>query len=155
MEILLGSAEADGDRDHFFRTQILFWMLCAIDGHAKNFSLFLEYGGRYRLTPIYDVLSAFPVLGHGARKLSPKKVTMAMAIYGSKTRHYSWDSLLRRYLQETAKRCGMASKFEAMMDELLKQTPRAISQVESILPKDFPASSASPYFPDCRKWRSD
>ncbi len=76
---------------------------------------------------------------------------MAMAIYGSKTRHYSWDSLLRRYLQETAKRCGMASKFEAMMDELLKQTPRAISQVESILPKDFPASVSESIFSGLQK----
>ncbi|MGH8144505.1 MAG: HipA domain-containing protein, partial [Steroidobacteraceae bacterium] len=51
MDILLGSDNADEDRKDFFRTQILFWMLCAIDGHAKNFSLFLNAGGSYRLTP--------------------------------------------------------------------------------------------------------
>lgn len=29
----------------FFQAQLLFWMLCATDGHAKNFSLFLRPGG--------------------------------------------------------------------------------------------------------------
>jgi serine/threonine-protein kinase HipA len=38
MDLLLGSTHAEQDRLDFLRTQILFWMLCAIDGHAKNFS---------------------------------------------------------------------------------------------------------------------
>jgi hypothetical protein len=33
--------------------------------HAKNFSVFLLPSGAYRLTPRYDILSAYPVLGHG------------------------------------------------------------------------------------------
>jgi serine/threonine-protein kinase HipA len=36
----------------------------AIDGHAKNFSRFLRRDG-YLLTPIYDVLSAWPINGVG------------------------------------------------------------------------------------------
>ncbi|WFU85618.1 HipA domain-containing protein [Bradyrhizobium sp. CIAT3101] len=32
----------------------------ATDGHAKNFSIFLAPGGRYHLTPLYDVLTASP-----------------------------------------------------------------------------------------------
>lgn len=38
-------------------------MPCATDGHARNFSLFLWQGGRYQLTPFYDVLSAWPGMG--------------------------------------------------------------------------------------------
>ena len=38
--LLLGSRNAAADRRLFFRAQILFWMLCAVDGHAKNFSVF-------------------------------------------------------------------------------------------------------------------
>lgn len=50
-----------------FRPQVLFWMLLrAIDGHAKNFSLCLDPGGGLRLTPLYDVLSAWPVIGRGS-----------------------------------------------------------------------------------------
>lgn len=30
---------------------------------AKNFSVFIQAGGSYRLTPFYDIISAFPVLG--------------------------------------------------------------------------------------------
>lgn len=57
-------------------------MLGAIDGHAKNFSVFLVPKGGYRLTPRYDILSAYPVLGAGPRALPEKKIKMAMALLG-------------------------------------------------------------------------
>ena len=62
--------------------QVLFWMLCAPDGHAKNFSLFIRPGGRFQLTPLYDVISAYPILGHGPNQISPFKVKLAMAVRG-------------------------------------------------------------------------
>jgi serine/threonine-protein kinase HipA len=143
MGLLLGSSRADEDRKDFFKTQILYWLLCAIDGHAKNFSLFLEAGGSYRLTPRYDVLSAFPVLGTSKRMLSPKKVKMAMAAEG-KNRHYLWHSILGRHWEETAKRCGLGSAFKSLVAELLDRTPGAVDSVSSRLPKGFPDSVASP-----------
>lgn len=143
MGLLLGSSRADEDRRDFFKTQILYWLFCAIDGHAKNFSLFLEAGGGYRLTPRYDVLSAFPVLGTSKRMLSPKKVKMAMAVEG-KNRHYLWHSILGRHWEETAKRCGLGSVFRSLVAELLDRTPGAIESVSSRLPKKFPDSVASP-----------
>ena len=63
MNILLGSANAEQDRYAFMQAQVLFWLLAATDGHAKNFSLFIEAGGSYRLTPFYDILSMYPVFG--------------------------------------------------------------------------------------------
>lgn len=143
MSLLLGSSRADEDRRDFFKTQIVYWLLCAIDGHAKNFSLFLEAGGGYRLTPRYDVLSAFPVLGTSARMLSPKKVRMAMAVEG-KNRHYLWHSILRRHWQETAKRCGVGRIFSALVAETLDQTPAVIESVSSQLPRGFPDNVAAP-----------
>lgn len=56
----MGSAQANQDRLDFFRTQIVYWLLAALDGHAKNFSLFVEAGGRFRLAPRYDVVSSYP-----------------------------------------------------------------------------------------------
>ena len=56
------------------RAQIVFWLLVAIDGHAKNFSVFLTPGG-YKLTPLYDVMSASPY-----PQLSPHKIKLAMAV---------------------------------------------------------------------------
>lgn len=43
--------------------QVFQWLIGATDGHAKNFSVFIQAGGSYRLTPFYDIISAFPVLG--------------------------------------------------------------------------------------------
>jgi len=65
MRLLLGSENAAKDRRNFFKTQIIFWLLAATDGHAKNFSIFLQPKAQYRATPIYDVLSAHPVIGTG------------------------------------------------------------------------------------------
>lgn len=62
MNVLLGSANSIADRDIFYRTQVFFWLLAAIDGHAKNFSLFIEAEGKYRLTPLYDMISAYPLI---------------------------------------------------------------------------------------------
>lgn len=141
MDVLLGSAKAEEDRQDFFRTAILFWMLCAIDGHAKNFSLFIDAGGGYRLTPRYDVLSAFPVLGNARNKLSPKKVKMAMAVDGA-NRHYLWHSILFRHWQETAKRCGLGETFDHIVSSLLEQTQHVIEDVRTKLPTDFPGHIA-------------
>ena len=49
---------AQADVENFLSAQVLFWMLAAIDGHAKNFSLHLLPQGRYRLTPFYDMPGA-------------------------------------------------------------------------------------------------
>ncbi|MFM8878139.1 MAG: HipA domain-containing protein [Verrucomicrobiota bacterium] len=70
MELLRGSDRADADRRDFLRTQVLFWLLAAIDGHAKKFSIFILARGTYHLTPRYDVLSAHPVIGHDRSRLS-------------------------------------------------------------------------------------
>jgi serine/threonine-protein kinase HipA len=137
MNTLLGSSRAEQDRYDFLKTQILFWMLCAIDGHAKNFSVFIEPGGSYRLTPRYDVLSAFPVLGTGQNKISPLKAKMAMAAEG-KNRHYRWHSIQPRHWEETAKRCGMATAYPKLMDELICRTDSAIEEVLKDIPTGFP-----------------
>jgi len=82
MRILLGSQEAAKDREAFFTAQVLFWLLAAPDGHAKNYSVFIEGGGRFRLTPLYDIMSAYPVLGHGSGLIPPEKLRLAMAFTG-------------------------------------------------------------------------
>ena len=63
--LLKGADDAQADQIAFFKSQILFWLIGATDGHAKNFSVFLKPGGRYSLTPFYDVLSAQPAVDRG------------------------------------------------------------------------------------------
>jgi len=71
-KLLLGSDDPQADQLAFFKAQILFWLIGATDGHAKNFSIFLAPGGRYRLTPFYDVLTAQPSLdAHQKRAAAP------------------------------------------------------------------------------------
>ena len=140
MELLMGSEQAAEDRRDFMRTQLVFWMLAAIDGHAKNFSVFLLPAGAYRLTPLYDILSAYPVLGHGRGKLSPEKIKMAMAVHG-KNRHHRWKEICARHWLETAKRCGFG-EMKAVIEDVIARTPAVIQQVRTVIPAEFPAQIA-------------
>ena len=116
LELLRGSHQSRRDRELFFKTQVVFWALCAIDGHAKNFSLSILPQGRFQLAPLYDVLSAHPILGHGVGNLSSQKATMAMAVWG-KNRHYNWDRIFKRHWLKTAKDCGIAD-CETLINEI-------------------------------------
>ena len=146
LELLLGAQDAAADRLTFFRAQLVFWLLCATDGHAKNFSLAIEPQGRYRLTPLYDVLSAYPVLGRGANQLAPERARLAMAVSGQ-SRHYEWSRILRRHWLSTGRRCGIAEEVaQATIDELVANTPAVIDQVAASLPTTFPANIADAVF---------
>jgi serine/threonine-protein kinase HipA len=138
MDLLLGSAHAESDRLTFLRSQILFWVLGAIDGHAKNFSIFHEAGGSYRLTPLYDILSAYPVMGHGRGKLPPQKIKMAMAVNVSR-RHYEWSRIESRHWIETGRRCGIAEKeSRRLIQEVKERTGSVLESVGRRLSSSFP-----------------
>jgi serine/threonine-protein kinase HipA len=65
LDLLKGSDTPADDQAMLLKAQIFFWLIGATDGHAKNFSIFITPGGRYRLTPLYDVLTAQPSLDTG------------------------------------------------------------------------------------------
>lgn len=148
-KLLRSSSARAEDLLAFFQAQVLFWMLCATDGHAKNFSIFLHPGGSYRMTPLYDVLSASPILGKKAGQLSPFKAKMAMAVR-STTAHYRMREILRRHLVSLGERQGVVGARGETVDQLLEsiadRTPGIISLVSALLPKDFPAYVAETIF---------
>ena len=148
-EVLDGSMTREQDRRDFFKAQLLFWMLCATDGHAKNFSLFLRPGGRYQLTPLYDVLSAYPVLGEGTGKMSPFKAKMAMAVR-SRNAHWKMRDILRRHWVALGTRHGVVDEAargaEHLIDAIAARTPDVIAKVRSQLAKGFPAPLANAVF---------
>ncbi|RKH61735.1 type II toxin-antitoxin system HipA family toxin [Corallococcus llansteffanensis] len=150
LEILLGSSNALEDRYDFLRTQFLFWLLCAIDGHAKNFSVFIEAGGHFRLTPRYDVLSAYPFLGRKRNQLSPHKVKMAMAVFGA-NRHYKWKEIRMAHWLDTARQCGLEESARQIFEEVIEKTPQVIEQVRALLPRDFPDTVSEPILEGLRK----
>lgn len=147
MGLLATSASAQRDRRTFFLAQLLFWMLRAPDGHAKNFSLSILPGGAYELTPLYDVMSAWPVIGDAPNKLSAHKVKMAMAIRTTNA-HWKMKDILPRHWLAVGKRHGVLADdgrtVETLIDEIVKRTPGVIASIESMLPEGFPASVSDP-----------
>lgn len=132
------SQNAAEDLRTLMATQILFWMLRAPDGHAKNFSIQLQAGtaGRFRLTPMYDIMSAYPVIGAGPNQWAAQDVKLAMALSG-KNRHYHTHTIVRRHFNSTARRVGYGEDAEALIQELVARTPAAIAQVQAELPPGF------------------
>lgn len=145
LELLRGSSLAEQDRRVFFKIQILFWMLAAIDGHAKNFSIFHEAGNAYRMTPLYDVLSAWPVSGTGPNQLSPYNMKMAMA-WRTKNAHYRYQEIQRRHFNQVAANLGIGKDAEDILDEILTAIPGVIETVRNGLPDDFPQKVSEPIF---------
>jgi serine/threonine-protein kinase HipA len=143
LNLLLGSRQSQLDRRNFMKTQVLFWMLAAIDGHARNFSIFIGRGGRFNTTPLYDVISAYPVLGHGKHKLAPEKAKMAMAVQG-RSKHYLWEKITRMHWLETARLCGLENEMDGILSELMEATDAVVNKVAATLPVNFPATVADP-----------
>lgn len=151
MEVLLGSDAAGQDRHSFFKTQIIFWVLAATDGHGKNFSIAHLPGGSYRATPIYDVLSAHPVIGTGKNQISPHKAKLAMAVRGS-TNHYLIEKIQRRHWIAQAQQVGLgAAAAEQLVEDVIKSTESVIGEVGKLLPADFPMDVAEAVFSGMRK----
>lgn len=144
MKLLLGSRVAMQDREMFFKTQILFWMLAAIDGHGKNFSLFIEPESSFRMTPLYDVMSAFPIFETGGIPL--KKAKMAMALQG-KNRQYHFSMIQPRHFISTADSVGFSPKaaFD-LMQEMAARTEEVITTVTAELPAGFPKQISDAIF---------
>lgn len=139
MEILLGSEQAEQDRLNFFKTQLVFWLLAATDGHAKNFSIFHLPGGRYQATPRYDVLSAHPIIGPGANNVAPQKAKLAMAVRGSQN-YYHLQQIQRRHWLNHAKLVGLgAAAAEAAIADVLSAVDGVVDSIATEIPTGFPA----------------
>lgn len=146
MEILSHSDHAERDRLNFFRAQIIFWILAATDGHAKNFSIAIGPQGRYHLTPLYDVLSAWPVIGNGNNQIAWQKCKLAMAARGS-SNHYNICRIQRRHWINHGELTGLSKKqVEMMMDEIITVAPGVIERVCARLPDQFPSELAEAVF---------
>jgi serine/threonine-protein kinase HipA len=136
--ILQGSESRDDDLATLLRAQLLFWMLAATDGHAKNFSIHLLREGRYRLTPLYDVLSAWPIVGPRNDQVHRQKLRLAMAVRG-KNKHYRIAQIQRRHFNMMARRCGFGNDMEPIILEVIGETASIVDKVSRRLPKRFPA----------------
>ncbi|AJX35554.1 type II toxin-antitoxin system HipA family toxin [Burkholderia oklahomensis] len=145
MDVLAGSEHA-ADRYAFFATQIVFWLLAATDGHAKNFSIAHLPGNRFRSTPLYDVLSAHPVIGRGANQLPMQRARLAMGVRG-KNIHYPINQIQRRHWIAQGQRVGFApAEVDDMIVALTARTAGVVDEVSARLPRDFPRDVADAVF---------
>lgn len=129
------SRSPDEDRLAFVKAQFLFWLLAATDGHAKNFSIHLQRGG-FRMTPLYDVLSIWPILGDGPNQINPRDARLAMAVRG-KNVHYKLREIQPRHWEQLARETGITGAFDELIS-LALQTPSVLDDMASRLPSGFP-----------------
>lgn len=135
LNLLKGSDDPAADQKTFLKAQILFWLIGATDGHGKNFSIFLGQGGRFRLTPIYDVLTAQPSLDN--RQIERKQMKLAMSV--GENRHYRIDEIKGRHFIQTAARAGLPKSLATeVLAEVAGAAELAVGTVEKQLPPGFP-----------------
>ena len=90
---------------------------------------------------MYDVMSAYPVLGRGPNKWARQDLKLAMALVG-KNRHYHMESIKRRHFNSTAKKLGYGQDAEPLLKELTERTPGVVEAVRNDLPEGFPEQVA-------------
>ena len=147
MNTLTKSDNPTKDKSAFMKSQIVFWLLAAIDGHSKNFSVFLVPGG-VQLTPLYDVMSAHPPI---ARKQIPfQKAKLAMAV--GENRHYKIKEIMKRHWLQTAKLAQFPQlEIEKIIAEVVGRCPSVISTIRKSLPPDFPTGISEPILQGMQK----
>lgn len=120
-------------------------MLAAPDGHAKNFSIFIGPGNHFWATPLYDILSAWPVIGNKADEFQWQKMKLAMALR-TKNTHNRMCEIQRRHWNEVAKVNAVGTDCESIIEKITSITPSVIESVRSKLPADFPAQVSERIF---------
>ncbi len=134
-DLLKGSDTPADDQRMLFQAQLVFWLIGATDGHAKNFSIFLHPGGSYSLTPLYDVLTAQPSLD--GRQIERKQMKLAMSVGDG--RHYSIDEIVPRHFFQTGAKVGLPkSLVRKAMEDIACGMDAAIAALEAELPTTFP-----------------
>ena len=140
IELLKSSDAPEQDIATFVRANIIFWLLGAPDGHAKNCSIFINPTG-FRLTPLYDVLSAQPSLD--TSQIRRKRFKLAMSI--GKNRHYLIHQVLPHHFMQTAKQAGISLKsVAATIEELRDTAEKCVATVIDGLENSVPQSVFEP-----------
>jgi serine/threonine-protein kinase HipA len=135
LRLLRDSDTPSEDQRTFLKSILVFWLMGATDGHAKNFSAFLSPGGRYRMTPLYDVISAQPSVDAG--QIRHNRFRLAMAV--GDNRHYRINEILPRHFVQTGRRAGVGEVVvRSIFSELRETAKDAITKTLDHLPSNFP-----------------
>ena len=146
--VLANSEQASEDCATFALAQLAFWLLAATDGHAKNFSIQHRRGGRFHLAPLYDVLSAWPIIGRGPNQLAYQRAQLAMAVRGQNA-HCRLGEIEARHWRRLAASCG--PPVWDRMTAMVARVDAALQRVERRLPAGFPGNVWSRVAEGCRR----
>jgi serine/threonine-protein kinase HipA len=138
VELLTRGANPTDDIRLFVLAQLAGWLLAAPDGHAKNYSVFLNTEG-YTMTPLYDVISAWPIIGQGPNEWSDHKVELAMGLRRSTTLQRRLRRIAAVHWHALATQTGVPGMFQSM-DALVDRAAASLHDMASSLPPDFPAA---------------
>ncbi|EEW25066.1 type II toxin-antitoxin system HipA family toxin [Rhodobacter ferrooxidans] len=133
--LLQGSDEPLRDRANFLKANILFWLIGATDGHAKNFSIALMPGGRFVMTPLYDVLTVQPSLDAGQLQIKDMKLAMR----AGKSRHYKVSEIQGRHFVEMGLAAGFSREQVArIFTDIHTRAEQAFATALADMPAGFP-----------------
>jgi serine/threonine-protein kinase HipA len=136
MALLDGSDEPITDRINFFKANILFWLIGATDGHAKNFSIGLLPQGRFRMTPLYDVITLQPSINK--KQLTRKEFKLAMRIGGSG--HYNVEHIHGRHFMQSGLKSGLSKQqIRSICDGITSGIDASIENTINEVKTDVPA----------------
>lgn len=139
MNLLKASDTPAEDQAAYLKAQIVFWLIGATDGHAKNFSIFLTPGQHFRMTPLYDILTAQPSVDAG--QVNQKKFKLAMSV-GDKN-HYRIGEVTPRHFLQTADRCNFdATVISKVMEGLLDTAAASVEKTIAELGNQIPCELA-------------
>lgn len=119
------------------------------DGRSrKNFSIYLLPGGSYRLTPFYDIISAFPVLGGTGLHLRDLK--LSMGLNATKGRKTEINAIYPRHFLATAKAVNFPrEQMLAILQSLPGMCRRQSKALAGRCRRTFPATSGRPLQRTC------
>ncbi|EOB3583561.1 HipA domain-containing protein [Vibrio vulnificus] len=134
-DVLNFSAESNVNTHDFFKFMILQYLLGATDGHLKNFSVHIDPEGHYQLTPFYDLLSAYPVVG--SKGLNKRKLKLSIGLKASKGYKYNINKIYLRHIEQTASQFDISNdECHEVVSGFLAQFSNALSSID----KQFPAA---------------
>ena len=135
LERLKESDTPNEDRLSFFRAQLVFWMIGATDGHAKNFSIQLRPSGRFVLAPLYDIISAQPIVDDG--RIAHNRYKLAMSL-GDNNR-YQIMRISKRHFEQTAEAAGLPKgTVDQVCEELDAAIPIALDAIGELADNTVP-----------------
>jgi serine/threonine-protein kinase HipA len=133
---VLGNSEhAEEDRANIVLAQFAFWLLAATDGHAKNFSIQHQRGGKFHMTALYDVLSAWPIIGNGPNQIPYPRAKLAMGVKAGNM-HDRLAEIQARHWQRLAAAAGPG--VWARVTAMAESVEAVLPAVEAALPENFP-----------------